>query len=265
MPRIRSIKPEFWTSGQVLECSTNARLLFIGLWNFCDDQGRHSFRAKQIKAEVFPADEFTPDDILRMLDELSSNGLIALYEHDNQRFLQVLGWKHQKIDRPQPAKHPGPFDDGSTIVRGAFVPDRIGKDTIGEDGKGNGANAPVESAKNRGPDRSGESQEVFDYWQQELNHPRAKLDAKRDKAIKARLKDGYTVSDLKAAIDGIQKSAHHMGENDRNALYDDIELICRDGPHVDKFIKLADGPNLTRMSSAARKTLTAAQRWIDNG
>lgn len=129
----------------------------------------------------------------------------------------------------------------------------------------NGANAPVEPAKKRGPDRSSESQEVFEYWQQELNHPRAKLDAKRDKAIKARLKDGYTVSDLKAAIDGIQKSAHHMGENDRNALYDDIELICRDGPHVDKFIKLANGPNLTRMSSAARKTLSAAQRWIENG
>lgn len=128
MPRIRSIKPEFWTSGQIIECSTNARLLFIGLWNFCDDEGRHTYRPKQIKAEVFPADDISADDILRMLDELSSNDLITVYEHDSQRFLQVNGWHHQKIDRPQPAKHPGPFDEDSTIVRGSFALDRIGKD-----------------------------------------------------------------------------------------------------------------------------------------
>lgn len=37
MPRIRTIKPEYWTSEQVLDLSIPARLAFIGLWNFCDD------------------------------------------------------------------------------------------------------------------------------------------------------------------------------------------------------------------------------------
>jgi len=41
MARIRTIKPEFWVSEQVGECSPNARLLFIGMWNFCDDRGVH--------------------------------------------------------------------------------------------------------------------------------------------------------------------------------------------------------------------------------
>ena len=41
MARIRTIKPEFWTSEQVVDCSPTARLLFIGLWNFCDDGGVH--------------------------------------------------------------------------------------------------------------------------------------------------------------------------------------------------------------------------------
>ena len=41
MARIRSIKPEFWTAEQVMECSPMARLLFIGMWNFCDDGGNH--------------------------------------------------------------------------------------------------------------------------------------------------------------------------------------------------------------------------------
>ncbi len=142
MPRIRSIKPEFWTSGQVLECSRNARLLFIGLWNFCDDKGRHPLRPKQIKAEVFPADELTPDDILGMLTELSENGLISTYAVDSQEYLQVVGWHHQRIDKPQPAKHPEPLQDDSANTLGTLPPDRKGYDGSGKDGTGKDKGAP---------------------------------------------------------------------------------------------------------------------------
>lgn len=107
MSRYRTIKPEFWTSAQIVECSTNARLLFIGLWNFCDDFGRHIFSAKQIKAEIFPADDFSSESILGMLNELSKNGLIIVYEAENKEILQVTGWHHQRIDKPQKARFPG--------------------------------------------------------------------------------------------------------------------------------------------------------------
>jgi uncharacterized protein YdaU (DUF1376 family) len=86
---------------------------------------------------------------------------------------------------------------------------------------------------------SGEAQTVFAYWQEKRGYGKAKLDAKRLKAITSRLKDGYSVEDLCKAIDGIARSPHHMGENDRRTMYDDIELICRDGPKVDNFMKLA--------------------------
>lgn len=135
MPRIRSIKPEFWTSEQIVECSPIARLLFIGLWNFCDDEGRHKFSVKTIKAEVFPADDLSVDAIRALLDELIKNDLIVPYTHGNQQFFYVSGWHHQKIDRPQKPKHPNPFDEHSTIGRRAFAPDRIGEDRIGEDPK----------------------------------------------------------------------------------------------------------------------------------
>lgn len=82
-----------------------------------------------------------------------------------------------------------------------------------------------------------EVREVFVYWQQARNHPQAKLDAKREKAIKARLKDGYTVGELCQAVDGCSASAYHMGQNQNQAVYDDIELICRDASKVDGFIK----------------------------
>ncbi|STV36571.1 primosomal protein I [Klebsiella pneumoniae] len=39
MARIRTVKPEFWTDEKVVECSIPARLLFIGLFNFANDNG----------------------------------------------------------------------------------------------------------------------------------------------------------------------------------------------------------------------------------
>jgi hypothetical protein len=100
MARIRSIKPEFWTSEQIVECSIEARLLFIGLWTFCDDGGVHPNSTKRIKMQVFPADDYTSTDVQRLLDELSSNNLISFYEAGNRQYIKVSGWHHQKIDRP---------------------------------------------------------------------------------------------------------------------------------------------------------------------
>ena len=80
MARIRTIKPEFWTSEQVMECSPLARLLFIGVWNFCDDAGNHPMSAKTLKALVFPGDDITSAKVGELLAELSTNGLIDLYE-----------------------------------------------------------------------------------------------------------------------------------------------------------------------------------------
>ena len=105
MARIRTIKPEFWTSEQVMECSPLARLLFIGVWNFCDDAGNHPLSSKTLKALVFPGDDITSAKVGELLVELSSNGLIDLYEVSGKEYLHVNGWKHQKIDRPT-IKHP---------------------------------------------------------------------------------------------------------------------------------------------------------------
>lgn len=114
MSRIRTIKPEFWTDEAVVECSTNARLLFIGLWNFSDDNGVHPYSAKQIKMEVFPGDDFKISQVDGWLNELINNGLIKTYHIEDKRFLIINGWHHQKIDRPNP-KYPPPrtFDDDS--------------------------------------------------------------------------------------------------------------------------------------------------------
>lgn len=144
MARIRSIKPEFWTDESVMECSTTARLMFIGMWNFADDKGRLENSLRQIKAKIFPGDDLDLETIRRMLDELSSNELVLIYSVDNKEYIQIKGWRHQKIDRPQPAKYPDPPDNPNPIRRtfdDHSSGDRIGRDRIGEEKKDNAADA----------------------------------------------------------------------------------------------------------------------------
>lgn len=132
MARIRSIKPEFWTSEQVMECSPTTRLLFIGMWNFADDAGRLPLSPKTIKAQIFPGDSITCDDVAGMVAELSANGLVSSYIVDDKQYLLITGWKHQKIDKPQKPKYPEPTELSATIPRMVST-DRIGEEGIGKD------------------------------------------------------------------------------------------------------------------------------------
>lgn len=143
MARIRSIKPEFWTSEQVADCSPTARLLFIGLWTFCDDQGVHPASSKRIKMEVFPADPFTIEQIDGFIDELLQAGLLTEFAVDNEDYYAVTGWKHQKIEKPT-NKYPAPpskakIADQSPTTRQPVAepsaPERKGEERRGEDKK----------------------------------------------------------------------------------------------------------------------------------
>lgn len=123
MARIRTVKPEFWTSAQVMECQPLTRLLFIGMLNFADDAGRMGYSPKTLKAQVFPSDDFPVADIQRMIVELSSNGLVLIYAVDGKEYIQITGWHHQRIDRPKTSSIPGPFVDESSSDRRSIAPD----------------------------------------------------------------------------------------------------------------------------------------------
>ncbi|MDP9653663.1 UNVERIFIED_ORG: hypothetical protein J2W87_001572 [Pseudomonas putida] len=143
MARIRTVKPEFWTSEQVMECSALARLLFIGIWNFCDDAGNHPLSPKTLKALVFPGDDITANQVSDLLAELESNGLLSVYSHSAKLYLHVNGWHHQKIDKPT-IKHPSfvqPLEDRSTSTLPGIDEDSSngsGALTPGVEGKGKG-------------------------------------------------------------------------------------------------------------------------------
>ncbi len=110
MSRIRTIKPEFWTSEQVMECSPLARLAFIGMWNFCDDNGVHPASCKTLKAEVFPGDDLTATDVQSLVNELLQQRLLAEFHPvvvrhrlappgQSRYVLAGLGWPKSRRNR----------------------------------------------------------------------------------------------------------------------------------------------------------------------
>jgi len=80
-------------------------------------------------------------------------------------------------------------------------------------------------------------EQVFNYWQKALNHPRAKLGDDRKKIISKILKT-YSVDELKIAINGVKKDDWA----DRNK-FDDFKHIFSGSANIDKFINLAEGQN----------------------
>jgi hypothetical protein len=101
---------------------------------------------------------------------------------------------------------------------------------------------------------------VFKHWQDRYNHPQANLDAKRRRVIGAAIKH-YDEATVIAAIDGYASSPHHMGENDRHTIYDDISLFLRDSKHIEVGLKFAQAPPIRLGSALTRKNTEEAAGW----
>ncbi len=109
MARIRTIKPDFFTSDTVAELSLRARLTWIGLWTYCDDHGRCRDNVKLIKAAVWPLDDVSLTNIEKDLADLQACGVVYRYEIDAKQYLQITNWEeHQRVSHPTDSKIPAP-------------------------------------------------------------------------------------------------------------------------------------------------------------
>jgi len=104
--------------------------------------------------------------------------------------------------------------------------------------------------------------DLFKYWCDVMgkNLSTSKLTAKRDKAIKARLKEGYTVEQIKQAIDGCRNDPFSMGQNDRQKPFNDIELICRTGEKLESFMETIGNEKIINGQSTTGRKLSAVER-----
>lgn len=111
MARIRSIKPEFFTSLTIAEQPLSARLTFIGLWTYVDDNGVGQADPRLIRAAIWPLEE-APDILQRTREDLRSlqeGRLITLYEASGRPLVYVNSWnEHQKVSHPRKPRFPTP-------------------------------------------------------------------------------------------------------------------------------------------------------------
>jgi hypothetical protein len=109
MARIRTIKPEFFTSLTIADLTPEQRLTFVGLWTHVDDEGRCVDDPRLIKAAVWPLDDRTAADVEVDLKALSESSLITRYTLNRKRYIAVTNWReHQRINRPTKSKLPAP-------------------------------------------------------------------------------------------------------------------------------------------------------------
>lgn len=212
MARIRTIKPEFWTSEQVVECSPIARLLFVGMWNFCDDGGNHPASAKTLKMQIFPGDDIAASQIESYVSELINSGLLSEYTADGRKYWHVTGWKHQKIDRPS-YKHPRPLDDNSSNDRreldGRHPPEGKGREGNGEEGKFPPTPQGVERGENPHLFTDPDTRRFFPMpldWQPDL--------VELQKYVNDKIHDGkpLTLEQVTAHLPDYREATHAKGE-----------------------------------------------------
>lgn len=146
--RIRTTKPEFWTSEDTASLDWETRLLFVGLWSYVDDNGVGRDNGRLILAALFPLDDNPRESLARIsrgLARLSGRGMVTRYTVDGRDYLRVESFNdHQKIDHPGKSKHPLPTSENAVLRVESEQSSRDSRDSL----------APVVSSGSRSESES---------------------------------------------------------------------------------------------------------------
>lgn len=134
MARIRTIKPEFFTSSDICSLPPLARILYIALWCEADREGRLVWNPATFKIRYLPGDSCKIDQLCASLVDAR---LVMLYESDGEQLAYIPSFTiHQQVNnRESPSRLNAPPEDltRQARVRHASVTPHEGK---GKEGKG---------------------------------------------------------------------------------------------------------------------------------
>ncbi len=101
------------------------RLLFIGMWNFADDEGLIKAHPSYLKANIFPYDDnLKPESIEKALQNFESKGMVYRYSNNNQKYIWIIKFRvYQRIDKPQKPTNPLPSIQNAAFARAVFKRD----------------------------------------------------------------------------------------------------------------------------------------------
>lgn len=272
MSRIRTIKPEFWSSKPLAKVSRDARLTFIGLWGMCDDVGVMLDAPKTIAGELFPHDDDIGNaEVNRFLTELANGGFILRVSENGKDYIIIHSWdEHQKIDKP--SKHRWISREERDLLSDSSRETRE-TPSVGK-GKGKGteeredfecslrshsslpdepaddgdqSSDPVElKAKRQKPEDTELILDLVDEWNAEaarLGLPQVlDISSKRQSALRARIRDfptfGYEnpKSGFRALLAKIRGSPFLLGQTQAN-FRADFDFVTRQS----SFLKIMEG------------------------
>lgn len=111
MPRIRSIKPEFWDSPDTISASLRARLLYIAMWNWADDYGIGDGNLNRLISFAFPGDDIPASDFPTLASEVQRSFSVRFYTHLGRPYYWIPTWEdHQRTEKKAKQRIPYPED-----------------------------------------------------------------------------------------------------------------------------------------------------------
>jgi hypothetical protein len=264
-----------WIPSRVLRAkniSSGSKLLYGFIHSLCKEEG-YCWASNNYLSSLLTVKEQV---VKRMLKSLTKEKFIfvVLFKHDDLKnytvrriypFEGVLDY--QTIDGIKISRH-----SEQTVING--IPPGYEKSTQGGVEKstqgGVEKSTPISISNNKTSKRSGVPKkqelhdpagekkkdkavsEIFFHWQSVFGKERSILRGVRKRKIEARLKDGFTVDQLKKAIDGVIRSDFHMGRDKKTdgKTYIDFKTIFRDEEQVEKFIEMADKRVLSKQRTS---------------
>lgn len=244
-PRIRTLKPEFWSDETICSLPRDVRLTAIALISAADDRGRLEYSAAAIRGYAFPRDRLTDRRVQGWIERLVAAGVALNYTPDSFPWAYLWlpkFWRHQVINRPSesllPAHPDDPYGALPVVVALAKFREDSLSDSLSPHPSRVGARSVPVVGVNQSPSEKTEvdARALFEYWQSRCSHPGAKPTRDRLVKVRARLAEGYTAEQVRLAIDGAARGAF---VNEQGRRFDDLELICRSGSKLESFIDRA--------------------------
>jgi len=246
MARIRYIKSEFWKDEDVAELSYQARLFYIGMWNFADKAGRLEDRPKWLKVEIFPYDNVDVNKILKDLAKRKTNSkrpFIQRYGLNGKMYIQILAWsEHQK---------PHHQEQESRIVE---PPTLTLTETIMVNGNGECASSKLgEDAPNK---HRSNTEEVLNDFNLVMGAHYRNGRTTQD-LVNIRIKDGFSVEDFKVVH---RKMLKKWGADDKMSQYLRPKTLYSD--KFEGYLNMREPQ--TKLTEVGVKAYLVGQNWLES-
>jgi hypothetical protein len=219
--------------------------------------------------EVYPGDPFDIADVETWVGELIGAGLVVEYESQSQSYWQVTGWdRHQKIDKPT-IKYPGPFDEGSTIIRRgvgeasrrSLMETNGDKESKGVESKGDEGVAAAPHVV--GGDEETALSELVERWNAIDGVRPCKVEnTKRRAAYNARRKESGWLDRVDEALSRVAQSSFCRGGGVKGWVAD-LDWFLRPGTLSGLLEGKYDDRPTDSMTELERRNAMSARNWLE--